>query len=334
MPAVGEFEVVLRGFDRAQVRETVERLEGDVRVALTDRDAAVARSSDLASQLSALHAEMESLRRKLSTAAAPTYETMGERISKMLRLAEEEAADLRRAAQTDANAIREQAAAVLREASAQRQQADEQTTLLREKTTNEAAGVAENARRTATGHIAAADKKAAEVMAAAEASRDRMLAQTKERTAKAENDFEITLRGRRAESARADSERERASTAEAKRRVEEATREAAKRVGEATEQSRAAVAAAEQRSADIRAHAENEKRRVDELRMRALTQLRDVRALLEHLPADTKPAPEASAATAGAGEAGEKPATAPPVSANPQAPGGDASRRSANPPKS
>jgi cell division septum initiation protein DivIVA len=57
------FDVVLRGYDRNQVAETIERLEADFRIAIADRDAATARSSDLASQLSAMHGEIESLRR-------------------------------------------------------------------------------------------------------------------------------------------------------------------------------------------------------------------------------------------------------------------------------
>ena len=85
------FDVVLRGYDRSQVADTIERLEADFRIALADRDAAVARSSDLASQLSALHGEIETLRRKAATAAAPTFENISERIQHMLQLAEEEA---------------------------------------------------------------------------------------------------------------------------------------------------------------------------------------------------------------------------------------------------
>jgi hypothetical protein len=49
------FDVVLRGYDRSQVADTIERLEADFRIALADRDAAVSRSSDMAGQLSALH---------------------------------------------------------------------------------------------------------------------------------------------------------------------------------------------------------------------------------------------------------------------------------------
>jgi 16S rRNA processing protein RimM len=36
------FDVVLRGYDRSQVAETIERLEADFRIALADRDAAAA----------------------------------------------------------------------------------------------------------------------------------------------------------------------------------------------------------------------------------------------------------------------------------------------------
>src|SRR3954465_14868066 len=101
------FDVVLRGFDRHQVAETIERLEADFRIAIADRDAAVARSAALASQLSAMHGEIEALRRKAATAAAPTFENMSERISHMLRLADEKATDIRAAAERDAQAVRE-----------------------------------------------------------------------------------------------------------------------------------------------------------------------------------------------------------------------------------
>src|SRR3712207_4166896 len=50
-PTSHSFDVVLRGYDKSQVAETIEQLEADFRIALADRDAAVARSSDLASQL-------------------------------------------------------------------------------------------------------------------------------------------------------------------------------------------------------------------------------------------------------------------------------------------
>src|ERR671920_758489 len=105
------FDVVLRGYDRSQVADTIERLEADFRIAIADRDAAVGRSADLASQLSSMHAEIDSLRRKAATASAPTFENISERIQHMLQLAEEEAGEIRRAAELDAQAVREQTAA-------------------------------------------------------------------------------------------------------------------------------------------------------------------------------------------------------------------------------
>src|SRR5215213_6513358 len=105
------FDVVLRGYDKHQVAETIERLEADFRIAIADRDAAVRRTADLASQLSGMHGEIESLRRKAAQAQAPTFENISERIQHMLQLAEEEAGEIRRAAELDAHAVREQTAA-------------------------------------------------------------------------------------------------------------------------------------------------------------------------------------------------------------------------------
>src|SRR4051794_17528232 len=65
------FDVVLRGYDRQQVAEAVERLDADFRTALADRDAAMARSADLAIQLSAMHGQLESLRRRATRPERP-----------------------------------------------------------------------------------------------------------------------------------------------------------------------------------------------------------------------------------------------------------------------
>ena len=78
------FDVVRKGYDRDQVHETLAGLDADLRVALADRDAAVARSADLARQLQALHGEVEQLRRRAASASQPTYENMSERIANML----------------------------------------------------------------------------------------------------------------------------------------------------------------------------------------------------------------------------------------------------------
>src|SRR5919112_2475119 len=216
------FDVVLRGYDRNQVAETIERLEADFRIAIADRDAATARSSDLASQLSAMHGEIESLRRKAATANAPTFENISERIQHMLQLAEEEAGEIRRAAELDAQAVREQT------------DAEERALLERH-----AAGQAEvermmtEARQGAEQIMQKAQLRADELVAKAQERVARLDAESQARRAKVEEDFDIAQRARRAEAARAEDERERVSTDAARQRIAAAEQHAAQLVAEA-----------------------------------------------------------------------------------------------------
>ncbi|MGI8693883.1 MAG: hypothetical protein ACR2JK_13450 [Geodermatophilaceae bacterium] len=302
IPAVSEFEVVLRGYDRAQVRETIERLDADVRIALTDRDAAVARSSDLASQLSAVHGEMESLRRKLATTAAPTYETMGERIAHMLRLAEEEAAEIRRTAHTDTGTLREEAQAMREQTEARQQKTAAEAERIRLKAESDAAKSLTAVGQKAADVRSAAEQKATTLVADAEARRDRLMRESDERNKRADEDFEISLRERRREAARIEAERLRVSTDEANRRVAEATSEAQSRVAAATAQ-----------SAEMIAAADRERQRIEGIRQTALRQLREVRELLAGLPADTRPPAETPATPTAATPTRPQPAQTQPI---------------------
>jgi cell division septum initiation protein DivIVA len=215
------FDVVLRGYDRHQVAETIERLEADFRIALADRDAANARSADMAGQLQGMHAEIEQLRRKAATASAPTFENISERIQHMLQLAEEEAAEIRRVAETDAQAVREQTAA------------EERAMLERH-----AAGQAEvermlaEARQNAEQIAQKAQIRADELVAKAQERVARLDAESQARRAKAEEDFEIALRARRAEAQRQEEERERVSTEAARQRIAQAEEHAARIVAD------------------------------------------------------------------------------------------------------
>src|SRR5215210_2896163 len=268
------FDVVLRGYDRSQVAETIERLEADFRIALADRDAAVHRSSDMASQMSAMHAEMESLRRKAATAAAPTFENISERIQHMLQLAEEEAGEIRRAAEADAMALREQTAA-------------EERALLE----RHAAGQTEvermlaEARHNAEQIAAKAQIRADELVAKAQERVARLDAESQARRAKVEEDFDIAQRSRRAEAARAEEERERVSTQAARQRI----------------------AAAEQHAAGLVAEAEARAEAIREVRDELTNRLLQARQLLNSLPdlgdrspSSATPAQESSPAPAGA----------------------------------
>ena len=256
------FDVVLRGYDRSQVADTIERLEADFRIAIADRDAAAARTADLAGQLSAMHGEIESLRRKAATATAPTFENISERIQHMLQLAEEEAAEIRRAAEVDAVAVREQTAA-------------EERALLE----RHAAGQAEvermlaEARQNAEQIAAKAQIRADELVAKAQERVARLDAESQARRAKVEEDFEIAQRARRAEAARTEEERERVSTQAARQRI----------------------AAAEQHSAQLIAEAEARAEAIRDVRDELTGRLLQVRQLLSTLPdLSDRPQPQTS----------------------------------------
>ena len=265
------FDVVLRGYDRSQVADTIERLEADFRIAIADRDAAMARSADLAGQLSALHAEIDSLRRKAATASAPTFENISERIQHMLQLAEEEAAEIRRAAEVDAMAVREQTAA-------------EERALLE----RHAAGQAEvermlaEARQNAEQIAQKAQIRADELVAKAQERVARLDAESQARRAKVEEDFDIAQRARRAEAARAEEERERVSTQAARQRI----------------------AAAEQHAAQLVAEAEAKAEAIRDTRDELISRLTQARSVLDTLP-DLGDRPQAATAQPAAAPAAQ-----------------------------
>ena len=280
------FDVVLRGYDRSQVADTIERLEADFRIALADRDAAVARSSDMAGQLSALHGEIETLRRKAANASAPTFENISERIQHMLQLAEEEAGEIRRAAELDAHAVREQTAA-------------EERALLE----RHAAGQAEvermiaEARQNAEQIAQTAQLRADELVAKAQDRVARLDAESQARRAKVEEDFDIAQRARRAEAARIEEDRERVSTEAARQRI----------------------AAAEQHAAQLIVEAEAKAEAIRGIRDELTGRLLQARKLLTTLPdlGDRQPSETRAAEAAPAAEkqAAEKPATPSPTPA-------------------
>src|SRR3954464_7203253 len=104
------FATVRRGgYDPRQVDETIKVIEVDLRVAVAERNDATHRAREQAAQLQALQSDNEALRRSAVTAGTATI--MGERILDLLRLAEEEAAQIRRAAEEQAAALRQAVAA-------------------------------------------------------------------------------------------------------------------------------------------------------------------------------------------------------------------------------
>ena len=103
-----DFDVVMRGYDRDQVRERVLALAGDLEAAEEARLRSMGEAG-------ALREELAAVRARLSGEAAPTYADLGERVTSILQLAADEAGRLREEARAEAEAL-------LREA---REEADE-----------------------------------------------------------------------------------------------------------------------------------------------------------------------------------------------------------------
>ena len=105
------FDVVLRGYNQRQVNERVTRLEFDLKNASRSRDAAAAQVAELSKVVAGARAELDKVKAQLSNlAAAPiSASNVTERVRIMMGLAEEEIADIRKAAVDHANATRAEA---------------------------------------------------------------------------------------------------------------------------------------------------------------------------------------------------------------------------------
>lgn len=114
--ALPTFDLTLRGYDRRQVDEYLDRLEQTLSAAQADRDAGRAHTAALQRQVEELQAAVNSSRQKLLESTRPTYAGLGERVAQLLRLAEEEAERLRSDAVRDISHMRESADGLLSKA--------------------------------------------------------------------------------------------------------------------------------------------------------------------------------------------------------------------------
>lgn len=216
VPLRTDFDVVLRGYERGQVQRYVQSVETDLRLLATDRDAAIARSEDLARELDALRAENARLRQRVDriSRAPIAPDALPERLRRMAELAHEEAAEI---------TARAQAAA------------EEMADRLRLR--------AEQLDRRA----AAMDAEHREVMRSAQAEIDTMTERAEERRQRLDDeaaalrkqaaaDAETAAAARRAETARAIAEQEEAARRRADELVRDATKEAERIVGAARRQ--------------------------------------------------------------------------------------------------
>jgi len=104
LPDAG-FEVVRKGYDQSQVEAHLRRLDADVRILTTDRDAALDQAEQLNRELDDSRARADRLRAQVRTLVSPqqSVQGMSERMRSMLRLAEDEVAEMLVRAETEVN---------------------------------------------------------------------------------------------------------------------------------------------------------------------------------------------------------------------------------------
>ena len=216
-PQQSGFDVVFgRGYDRRQVEDYVERVE----VALGEADA---RHAEDAARLAAGEKQFTQLREQLAEAQARAEGRpepagrVGERLARMLTLADEEAAEIRARAQAEAQALVQQARAAMDAEGAARTKAleqrerdiagaGEQADQLRLQAQQDAQAVRTAAQRDAEQTVAQARQLAQQTVQEAEAAAAAQRAQ-------AEQDVRVVHDSARAEAA--------AMTQEARRQVQE-----------------------------------------------------------------------------------------------------------------
>jgi len=272
LPAQAPFDLVRRGYAPDQVTAHLERLEYDLRITTANRDATTQRLNELAAQLAAAQAEADSLRNQLDrTALEPvSMANLSDRMQRMIRLAEEEAGEIRARAEAYADKLRtqqeaslaettaaraafdterertrkqlaEQVHGLLAEASAEAQEtmtaAQAQAERIRQESTAEAEHTIAEANRIAELTFAESTATTATLAAAAAAERERLDAESLAHRTQVDEDFEIAMSGRRAEANRVITEREESSAAAANALVAAAAAEAERLVAAATAES-------------------------------------------------------------------------------------------------
>lgn len=218
------FDVVLRGYDRKQVRRFVRDTEAETRLLAADRDAAVARVEELAQQLEQLRSDNDQLRAKLDRVCRTPIEpdALTERLRRMLELVRDEATEI---------TARAQAAAEETWASAERSGAR-----LRERYERMISELDVRREEMESEHRELVERTRAEVDAMTNQAEQRhrdLEEQAALRRQQVESDFEIAMAARRAEAMRTLAERRANAEAEAERLVAEAREQARRALAEA-----------------------------------------------------------------------------------------------------
>jgi cell division septum initiation protein DivIVA len=228
VPLRTDFDVVMRGYRRGQVRQYVRAIEEELRLATADRDANAALTESLGTEIEQLRAENARLARQVEEMSRTpiSLDAVPARLRGMIELAKEEAAEIMARAQAAAEhswATAEEAAGRLRTRYAdaladmdrtRREMEAEHRTLLQQ------------ARVDASVMTTEADRR-----------RGELDGQAARRRAQVEADFEVAMARRRAEAMRELAEQKVAAEREASRLVGNASRQATRLVDEAMTES-------------------------------------------------------------------------------------------------
>jgi DNA repair exonuclease SbcCD ATPase subunit len=260
------FDIVRRGYERTQVDDRITKL-------VADRDSSLQRIAALENRIEELHLESQNAHEQLAE-AEPSYAGLGARVEKILRLAEEEAKDLREEARRAADQHRdlsEQAAAQVRA------DAEQYGKERKAKADEEAARIAEKAKDHATQVRAEAARDAAAKREEAEA----LFEETRAKAGQAAADFETNLAKRREQAERDLAARQAKAEkrlAEIENRAEQLRLEAEKLRTDAERRSRQTIETAQRQADDIVADARSKADRIrseSERELAALTHRRD-----------------------------------------------------------
>ncbi|MEU3650802.1 hypothetical protein AB0E59_46130 [Lentzea sp. NPDC034063] len=263
VPLHAGFDVVYRGFHRRQVIDHIENLEEQLRFTSLDRVEALAQAADLRKLLEMTRQDLEEARARIERleSTSGTHASATERMHRMLRLAEDEAAEMHLQAERECSDLRartdvevaELRAAAERESSAMRAEAESELYASRQDCATRAAAMErrelEMERRCTdleAQHRQRADeveRECTEAVAQAQTDADMLLRETalqcnsleadsERKREKAQQFFELTMTRRRNEAAQHLQEQEALARARSEFMVKMACREAQRRLAE------------------------------------------------------------------------------------------------------
>jgi hypothetical protein len=263
VPLHAGFDVVYRGFHRRQVIDHIENLEEQLRFTSLDRVEALAQAADLRKLLEMTRQDLEDARARIERleSTSGTHASATERMHRMLRLAEDETAEMHLQAERECADLRERTdvevaalrADAERESAAMRAEAESELYASRQDCANRAAAMErrelEMERRCTdleAQHRQRADeveRECTEAVAQAQADADMLLRETalecnsleadsERKREKAQQFFELTMTRRRNEAAQHLREQEALARARSEFMVKMACREAQRRLAE------------------------------------------------------------------------------------------------------